>query len=199
MSNDPYKNPRTQNDPVGPQSPSPSASTLKSHARTSQVIRLALVVGVMVIAATLSFTQTPNEDLDELVFLFVGGALWLSTFVASFIVPALMTKGIEVSCSDESFDSHGLTQQVRQMDPEETVPWEVRQLMGIYATNKLVQAALLEGSCIINLVFWSLGGSILHLLMVGINVLVMLATCPTIQSLRDYLVHGIECSLDKQQ
>ncbi len=190
MTNDPSNRSNTSSNSIGPLPTAPSVTTLKAAALTNRTIRLALVAGIVIIAVILASTRTPDEDGRGMIFLLVGGVVWISTFIASFVVPAIMTKTLSAS-GDASY-SHQLAQQLRQMAPEETLPWEVRKVTEVYATNKIVQAALLEGGCIINIILWFMGGPWLLLVMVGINLLVMLATCPTIPSLRDALVRHVE-------
>ena len=161
-----------------------SATTLASHTRTNQLIRGSLITGVLVTSVILALVAEPGQENPS--FSIVGGAMWLGTFAASFLVPAV------ISHSANTVRSNDLVRMIREAEPPTRLPNELNNPLAAWSTQKLVQAAFLEGTCFLNLILWMIGASSILLVLVAINVLMMAITFPMLESLRTYLIQKSE-------
>lgn len=164
-----------------------NTASLLNATRTSQLIRFALATGVIIITVILMFLRESNEDPEAAtLFFLIGTLIALGTTAASVVVPrfaiprpTLPPRAPELSVA------------LASVDPKEPLPNEVAPLIQQFITLKLVTAALWEGSAVVNLILWFIGGSSLHLIWVALCIVLMAGTFPTLNGLRKHLTESL--------
>lgn len=179
--------------------------TLQQIARTGQIITFALAQGCLVIAVIFWFVNEKPDKVEAAgVYILIGSLAFVMCLIAAFFVPAMMRshfigvfrdldliRGLrETSATDR--DSAKARDELIQWDPQSRLPDPVVGLLAGDQTARLVGQACLEGAGVINLVFWLLSASPIHLFFVVINIVGIISMLPTISKLRQMIDRALE-------
>ena len=182
-----------------------SVSTLKGYARIGQMITFALTQGIIVIAGVFLFI-TVREDQEVAapqVYMMIGAGAFAMSLVAGFLVPSLIRSQamtqfrraeevVQMRSSSVMGDPNSqLRDEWIQWEADKSLPLPLNRLLAANQTSTLVGQAVLEGAAIINLVFFLLNGTFLHLILAAMCIVGILSMVPTVSRLRSLVARGV--------
>ena len=176
-------------------------TTIASTVRVGQIITFALVQGVIVVAAVMTYLAFGNREVDQQLadaqdaadffampssaddwlLPALGIAVAVGAAVVALVVPNLMRRSgiIDFRATGTSLDV--------PVDPKQSLPWPASKLMGTYLTSKIVGEAVLEGAAMLNLVLLMLDQSVLHYVPIAALLAGIALQFPTISKAQHFL------------
>lgn len=195
MSENPYQTPHTRTT-LSSSHPDPP-QTIAAIVRVNRVIHASLVMGVVVIAGIIAFTRRDQPEETNVLFLAIGGLIWLSTLVASFILPRLTPMPaldpVNPVGETAAFDANDtidsgvgdLRSVIETIDADAMLPEPLRIAGGHYSTVKLIAAALVEGAAVVNTVLMMIA-SWGHAAFVAASIAILWIRMPSEGDVRDH-------------
>lgn len=156
--------------------------TINGAARIGTVITLALVSGVVMMSAIMSFlvlSDPPEEeslfrfDGDAMLFLGVGYVVFLGGAFVAIVMRGLM-KGqaaANLRSAGEDFP--------QPLDGNSSLPPSGRAFVGAFATYTLIGQALLEGPAVINVILMFIENNFAHAIPIVLAIIGILLQIPT--------------------
>lgn len=187
--NDPAKNPYVASSSAPGQgfSGGQRPSTINAAATTGTVISLALIGGVFMITAILTFMimSDPPEDEslirfdgDAILFLGIGYGVFLASAVAAVVLRGI-TKGQAVAnlkASDEEMP--------QPLDGNSTLPPSGQAFLGAVATYTLIGQALMEGPAVVNAILMFVENNFAHVIPIILGAIGIALQIPTAGKLK---------------
>lgn len=182
--NDPSKNPYTKSStaPGGRHSGGQGLGTINSVSMIAGLIGYALIGGVIIITAILSFlvlSDPPEDqslfrfDKDSMVFLAIGYFVFFSGAVASVVVRRILKW-----YANSRFKASG-DELPHLLQADSPLPASAQTFLGSVAAYTLVGQALLEGPAVINAVFLLIQNNFAHLIPIVLAVIGIAIQIPT--------------------
>jgi hypothetical protein len=104
------------------------------------MIRTALIMGILMIALATGFSVKKNPNVEPtMISILIGGAIFVSTTAASFVLPYLMKPSSMVPRSNQ------LSNAIAIVDEKDMLPAELTPLLEMYSKQSIVVGALFEG------------------------------------------------------
>jgi hypothetical protein len=177
----------------------PSQITVKAVLFNTKVITVAMIVGLIVVTVAMALVGFvlfndgifKNEPLIGTVLIIIGSALWAIATLAAYFIPNFLFARAKRRLSSEggpsfSFPAGGDVESLQQaldtLDPETRT-----MLLGNYLSGVVIRLALFEAPALLNAIFFLLTGSLIHLLLIGITLILMTMLFPTLARLRQWL------------
>ena len=187
--NDPVKNPYAGSSatPGGPFPSGQMSSTINAAGTTGTLITLALMGGLVMISAVITYLimSNPPEDQsllrfdgDAMLFLGIGYVAFLSGAVAAVILRSQWKgRAIErLKASDEPLP--------HPLEGTSPLPRSGLSFLGAVATYTLIGQALLEGPAVINAIFMLIENNFAHAIPIVFAILGIAVQIPTADKIK---------------
>jgi hypothetical protein len=163
------------------------SGTIKTTSATGTLITFALISGVVMISAVMTFMilSNPPEDQsllrvdgDAMLFLGIGYVAFLGGALAAVILRSqLKGRAIEkLRASHEPLP--------RPLEGDSPLPQSGQSFLGEVATFTLIGQAVLEGPAIINAIFMLMENNFAHAIPIVIAILWIAAQIPTVDKIK---------------
>jgi hypothetical protein len=150
--------------------------------RSLQIIAAVLPAGVLIFLAVVFFLveqRGPNAPQDPPVVSIMAIGCFVVAVALRFVVPGVMVGAFRRQLAKGTWPPASATMPPGLTDQD--------KLLGLYQTQMVVGAALLEGTGFFGCIAYLLQGWATSAAIAGASVLIMLATFPTTQRVRNWL------------
>jgi hypothetical protein len=141
--------------------------------KTLQIIVVALAGGIILFAfVTNVIAPWAQSAMDISMLPLLGAVASFFSMLLSFVMPAMVVGNVPRVSGDDS---------------EQGQQRKLKGAANIFVTSRLIRAALLEGSCFLNLVVYILEKSQLSLIFTAIGLFLLMLSFPTASAFRSWI------------